>query len=117
MATHLIDHTVLQQLIDDLDDMAQEFILELVDALARDVQKSVDEMRQGLAAGDVKQVSEAAHRLKGSCANLGASHAANLCQELESFAGTTEHAQIEVMISDLVGVCEQTIQYFRAYSF
>jgi HPt (histidine-containing phosphotransfer) domain-containing protein len=40
-----------------------------------------------IEAGDVPAVSEIAHKLKGGCLTLAATHMAELCKALETLAG------------------------------
>ncbi len=44
-------------------------------------------MRQALLRGDAREMERAAHALKGSSANLGASDLAELCHQLERLSG------------------------------
>ena len=50
----------------------------------------MERLRAGLAAGDVEMVRNAAHSLKSSSANLGATGLADLCGQLELAAHTGE---------------------------
>ena len=43
-------------------------------------------LRRGIAEGDSRAVERAAHALKGSSANLGASHLAEHCHQLEKLS-------------------------------
>ncbi|WP_284764448.1 PAS domain S-box protein [Arthrobacter sp. efr-133-R2A-63] len=53
------------------------------DAFRRGVPSSVAALQQGLDGGGGDALEQAAHKLKGAAANIGATGAAALCQELE----------------------------------
>ncbi|GLW12659.1 hypothetical protein Misp01_77870 [Microtetraspora sp. NBRC 13810] len=63
---------------DDLADIARAFLDTAGDTL--------DRMERATRTGELDQVAALAHRLKGSCATVGARAAAELCAELEGFA-------------------------------
>jgi two-component system, sensor histidine kinase and response regulator len=47
----------------------------------------LDELRDAVARGDREAVRRGAHKLKGSCQNIGATFMATLCRSLESGEG------------------------------
>ena len=71
-----------------------ELFLEDAGSRLRDLQRS-------LASGDAPAVERAAHSLKGSSANLGATDFADLCHELERRGGRRELAGTEEGLSAL----------------
>jgi HPt (histidine-containing phosphotransfer) domain-containing protein len=116
MNGNLIDENKIQQLIDSLGDMAKIIILDLVDSLENDTRRSITEMRKAAPNQDNKTIRQAAHRLKGSCGNLGAQAAEALCLELESMAqGSIEDAT--PMITKIEEVCNESMQALRQYPF
>ncbi len=59
------------------------FLAELAGVFLEDTPKRLAGMRQGLAEGDARQVTQAAHSLKGSSSNIGAPLLESLAAELE----------------------------------
>jgi CheY-like chemotaxis protein len=86
---------------------------EIVDQLIELFQDStpplLQELREGVAAGDEESVRRAAHKLKGSCQNIGASGMAAQVAELERTA-TVNPEQLE----DLEVAFEATCDALRA---
>lgn len=86
---------------------------EMGKALGRDVPRRILELylgdspnrlatlRQGLSAGDAQTIETAAHALKGSSANLGASALAELCHQLEKLSAGTVPAGTEARLAAL----------------
>jgi two-component system, sensor histidine kinase and response regulator len=59
---------------------------ELVDSFLRDAVSRLDALRTAAASGDAETVARAAHRLKGSSANLAALGMSRICADLEQAA-------------------------------
>jgi HPt (histidine-containing phosphotransfer) domain-containing protein len=117
MTATLLNTNTIHELADDMGDMAQDIILDLVDSLENDINRSLPEMRAALASGSAENLRRAAHRLKSSCANLGAAAAAALCQELENLGGSGAITDVGPMIDELDELCVQSVAALRAFSF
>jgi histidine phosphotransfer protein HptB len=61
-----------------------EFLCELIDLYLSDAPQQVEALGQAVSSQDGTAVSAAAHKLKGSCGNIGADGLVALCQELEA---------------------------------
>ena len=73
--------TDLRLLMDSgIGDMVPELITIFLESAPRDIEK----MRIALGARDTEGLTGAAHSLKGSCSNLGASGLRDLCQQIEN---------------------------------
>ena len=70
------------------------FLVELIDVYLIDSPQLIEQIRTGLAAGDVETVRRAAHSLKSNSASFGANQLANAARELELIAkgGTMDGA-------------------------
>ena len=64
------------------------FLVELIDVFLKDSPELIEQMRGGLAAGDVEKVRRAAHSLKSNAASFGAEGLAGAVGE---GLGTTKH--------------------------
>jgi HPt (histidine-containing phosphotransfer) domain-containing protein len=73
--------TDLRLLVDSgIGDMVPQLISVFLESAPRDIER----MRIALAAKDPDRLAGAAHSLKGSCSNLGASGLRDLCQQIEN---------------------------------
>jgi CheY-like chemotaxis protein len=73
--------TDLRLLVDSgIGDMVPQLISVFLESAPRDIEK----MRLALGAKDPDGLGGAAHSLKGSCSNLGASRLRDLCQQIEN---------------------------------
>jgi len=70
------------------------FLVELIDVYLDDSPQLIEQIRLGLAAGQVEIVRRAAHSLKSNSASFGANRLANAARELEMIAkgGTLDGA-------------------------
>jgi two-component system, sensor histidine kinase and response regulator len=71
-----------------------DILREAVDLTLQEVPEQIDGLHHALEANDAKQIEAKAHRLKGIMSNLGAMHARECGQELETLAekGQTQNA-------------------------
>jgi HPt (histidine-containing phosphotransfer) domain-containing protein len=63
-----------------------DFVTELIDLFLNDSASQAAILRAAIASNDMPEVRRVAHLMKGSSANLGATHMAELYQELETLA-------------------------------
>ena len=70
------------------------FLVELIDTYLNDAPALLEQMRTGLAGGDIEAVRRAAHSLKSNSASFGATRLADASRELEMIArsGTLDGA-------------------------
>jgi two-component system sensor histidine kinase/response regulator len=61
-----------------------EIVDQLVDLFVQSTPSALEELRAAVGAGDGDAVRRAAHKLKGSCLNIGATFMATLCSGLEA---------------------------------
>jgi histidine phosphotransfer protein HptB len=62
----------------------EEMIPHIISIFLESATEDVEKMRTAVLAGDGPALAVAAHSLKGSCSNLGASHLRELCLKVES---------------------------------
>ena len=60
-----------------------EIVDQLIELFVESTPPLLDELRAGAEAGDGEAVRRAAHKLKGSCQNIGAGFMAKLAHDLE----------------------------------
>jgi HPt (histidine-containing phosphotransfer) domain-containing protein len=78
----LIDAARMRTFRQDYADVAEQ----LVDLFATSTPPLVAELREAVDREDAEEVRRAAHKLKGSCQNIGATFMATLCRALEAGA-------------------------------
>lgn len=61
-----------------------DFMIELIDLYLADAPGQLEALSQAVAREDASAVSAAAHKLKGSCGNVGAEGLVALCQQIEA---------------------------------
>ena len=81
----LLDDEAVRSLSDLVGD-DPELIAELVDAFLDEAPVRLDELRTGVAQGDLVLAGRAAHTLKSNGFTFGARTLGELCQELETAA-------------------------------
>jgi two-component system, sensor histidine kinase and response regulator len=63
-----------------------EIVPQLIELFVESTPPLLDELRAGVDSGDEESVRRAAHRLKGSCQNIGAGFMARLAADIETAA-------------------------------
>ena len=79
-ADELIDAARLGAFRDDYPDIVDQ----LVDLFVQSTPPLLGELRAALDEGDRDELRRVAHKLKGSCQNIGATFMATLCRSLET---------------------------------
>jgi CheY-like chemotaxis protein len=78
----LVDEARVRGFREDYPEIADR----LLDLFAEATPPILADLRDAVAGGDAERVRRAAHKLKGSCQNIGATFMATLCVELETDA-------------------------------
>jgi two-component system, sensor histidine kinase and response regulator len=76
----LIDAARMRTFRDDYPDIVDQ----LLDLFLTSTPPLIDELRTALESGDDDELRRAAHKLKGSCQNIGATFMATLCRSIET---------------------------------
>lgn len=98
-------------------DMGEDYIGELIDTYLMDAPRSIEKIRQAVAAGNADELRRAAHSVKSTSANFGAVELSSLASNLEmlgksnTLAGAaniltrleTEYAQVALDLQRLRG--------------
>lgn len=109
MTSDFFDFTMLN-MFKELSDDGNDAVKEIISIFLGDAPKYLDQIKAAIAQDDASGLNEAAHSLKSSSANLGATELSQHCQSLENLGrgGTTEGAQsqFDVMENSLKKVKE-----------
>lgn len=79
----LVDHDIVEALIDLCDDENPDFFRNLVGEFERHAELRLAEMKHAAAARDGEGLYRSAHSLRGSAGNVGAKHMASLLADLQ----------------------------------
>lgn len=83
----ILDRSVVNAIKELGDHRANDSLLrELFDLFTTQVELAKEALKAGVEDLDLAKIRHHAHKLKGSAANLGASHLASRCQLLEQLA-------------------------------
>ena len=92
------------QAIEDLralnpDDVS--FLRELIQIYLDDSPQQIAEIEQSLTKGDAPRLTRAAHSLKGSSANFGASQLRAICEKIEHLGRTAALSEVPAQLPEL----------------
>ncbi|MEW9550765.1 response regulator [Nonomuraea sp. NPDC050783] len=98
----------------ELAGLSPEAVADVAQAYLATARRTFEELRAVAAAGDLAQVAALAHRLKGSCATVGAAREAELCRRVEDLArvGSVEREAVE----ELDGLLRHAPQWMNGWS-
>lgn len=102
----LLDSASIQRLMDIGKSTDPGFLQQVLDMFMRQAPDDIDLIRNALDAGDFSTLWKAAHKLKGTCLNIGALRLANVCRDIEKKGRNLE-------TSGLYGLCMQLDAGYR----
>ncbi len=88
----LLDEARMRTFRDDYPDIVDQ----LVDLFLQSTPPLLDELHAALDGDDVEELRRTAHKLKGSCQNVGATFMATLCRSLETAEGDARETLSEL---------------------
>jgi len=104
--------------LDELAEMgaaALPLIQRAIDNFVDGADDHLDALRQALAAADPATVRSAAHRLKGSAANLGAVRVAELALELEERGDRSDLEGADVLVDAIAAALQAVVEELTGY--
>ena len=81
------------------EDDGPSLFLELIDLFVEDAASQLRSMQSALETGDIKSLERAAHTLKSSSANIGASRMSGICFEIEKLGRAGSFDGVESLIA------------------
>lgn len=112
MTDSVIDMSVVQELLDVCDD-DPELLVDLIRIFLEDAPEKVRTIVTGLDTGDLEAVCQAAHSLKGSAGNLGATEVQRLSEELQLASRAADRGTVAELVPPLqqhYAVAEQALR-------
>lgn len=106
--------TLRQESIDQILNLGGASLLEkMIDAFVRSSPERVDSAVESMQRGDLEMVSRAAHSLKSSAANFGATQLVELVAELETVAREGDAVRSSDLVEDLPALYEQVVGHLE----
>ena len=97
-----------KELADNLG-LEEEEYLELLELFVETTASNLDRLQSGITEGDSGEVSEAAHTIKGSSANLGLMDIAESAKGIEERARQNNLEGAADAVETIRGACEQLV--------
>jgi HPt (histidine-containing phosphotransfer) domain-containing protein len=94
--------------------LEEEEYLELLELFVETTASNLDKLQSGLADGDSGEVSEAAHTIKGSSANLGLKEIAESAKGIEERARQNDLQGVAEALETIRGACELLVAELSA---
>jgi HPt (histidine-containing phosphotransfer) domain-containing protein len=95
------DAVIDMRIIDGLRELGGEdepgLLVEIVALYLADAPKRLQEIDHALASGDLRALERAAHTLKSSSLNVGATGMAMLCRQMEELARRSEVSGVRIL--------------------
>jgi signal transduction histidine kinase/ligand-binding sensor domain-containing protein/DNA-binding response OmpR family regulator len=104
----LLDESILTDLRELAGPEDPDLVEQLFTMFIAETPRSIAQMMAGNVSGEWEVVRKAAHKLKGTCKQLGIIGMVDLCQQLEDCQTTDERGWIEQALTDLAVVFRQT---------
>jgi HPt (histidine-containing phosphotransfer) domain-containing protein len=92
-----------------------EFLSELIDLYLRDAPTQLEALGEAVASLDTAAVSAAAHKLKGSCGNVGAEGLMALCQKIESSGKASRLEELPALFQQVSHEFEEVNQMLHGF--
>ena len=97
----VLDMDVVNELLALTGDGDPELLLDLISMFLEDAPNKVQAIVTGIASGDMQQVAEAAHSLKGSAGNLGIHMVQANCEALQNAGRHCQPEQVRELLPQL----------------
>ena len=90
-------------------------LAELIDIFCRQTPDILKNLQDQLKMQDYEQGKALAHKLKGSCANIGASKLASLALALEEQLGSDQKENLEILLEQINTNYPETVAALRQF--
>ena len=103
------------QVLDRLNSWGgRDLVSQLIDLFIENTPTRMDQVRTGLASGEIQQVERGCHSLKSSAANLGASRLHFLAAEMEELAARGEAEALGPLAERLEGTYAEAVEQLKS---
>jgi len=94
----------------------RELLVNLFQLYIDDAPKKLRSLEEHIGQVDFYQVERIAHSLKGASATVGAARLCGLAAELEQAAKAESRERMELLHSEVILTCDQTLHAMREFS-
>lgn len=109
----IIDNSVVEELISLGEDGDPELLLDLIEMFAADAPSKVQAVHDGLANQDLETIERAAHSLKGSSGNLGATKLQIACDRMQTASRNHAIDEVRALVDELTNEFELAMAALR----
>ncbi len=109
----LLDPAAVQRLRDIAAKTDAAFVNQVITLFERQVPAGIYEIEEAVAVGDFKKFNQAAHKLKGTCMNVGAKQLSELFKIIELKGNNGDKRQLQEHVDALKPLYEKTLIAFR----
>ena len=115
LISHLIilDSSAIKRLRDIAAKTDAAFVNQVISLFERQVPAGIAEIDEALNLGDLKRMSLTAHKLKGTCMNIGAKQLTELFRNIEIKGGNGDMQLLKAHVQLLQPTYEKTLDAFR----
>jgi HPt (histidine-containing phosphotransfer) domain-containing protein len=99
--SELLDATTINRLVDIGKATDPGFTIQVLEMFSRQAPTCIEEMRTSLESGDYSTMWKSAHKLKGTCLNIGAKKVAEICKDIERKGRNLEVSGLQGLIMQL----------------
>ena len=99
--TNVLDMEVVEEILSLSGDDDPELLLDLIQMFLEDAPVKVNTILNGLASGNLEELTEAAHSLKGSAGNLGARLVQDDCDALQNAGRANDEDVVRELVPNL----------------
>lgn len=99
--TDVLDTEVVEELLALTGDDDPELLLDLIQMFLEDAPTKVNAILNGLATGNLEELTQAAHSLKGSAGNLGAHLVQHDCDGLQNAGRANDEDIVRELVPNL----------------
>lgn len=109
----LIDEKMFNRLLEMADDDTS-FITNLIHLFKTQSEEIIKEIQRAYDENQLPELSQAAHKLKGSAANMGAKLLAEKCKEIEMAGSNNLQVPAVLIKKELIEILKATVAYFES---
>ena len=106
----IIDESQLEALRELNEPGEDDIVTELIDIFVSHSPQTIAQLKEGIQKQSRQDVNKLAHKLKGSCSNLGAELMKVKCQQLEENADIFEWDEINKRCGEIEAAYHQVVE-------
>jgi len=101
--------------LENLRTLGDAVVLQLTEAFSNNAPARIEQVRSGLASGDLEAVRRSCHSLKSTAAAVGGLPLAETARRIEAAASAGRVAEVQELVPELEGCFDLTLLELRQY--